>query len=373
MDSIEESLTYPRARYCFERRYGLQDGESQTLQVVADDLGVSRERIRQIVEEAIARIRRTGRSESAVACPRLLSYLQTAASVDDSVLALRLMRMASSELGHIPLSLSVPLLLSLLGVDKQRRVDTMAEVRREQQRARAAEQQERSLEAAAERRRAKEAVFATALETETFWPTTVRLDLAHPSGSKRSVRSTGDDCAELPTFYSDKIRREVQCESELEYRFLLQMDDSPSVRWYQEQPLSIEYEADGRTRLYYPDVLALLSDGRSIVIEIKPHYQMGLLENVRKWRAAFLFCEARGYGFLVTDGRHSLKELIERSVPSEFRRQMLATIEHGPTGWKVLREIRDSTAASALDMVSIVLQERLVLLSSPFRVGKQGS
>jgi RNA polymerase primary sigma factor len=45
-----------RARQIIEMRYGIHGGKSETLQKIADSLGVSRERIRQIEKKAIRKL-----------------------------------------------------------------------------------------------------------------------------------------------------------------------------------------------------------------------------------------------------------------------------------------------------------------------------
>lgn len=53
----------PRQRLVVERRYGLHGHVAQTLAEIAGDLGLTRERVRQIQVEALARLRRIGESE----------------------------------------------------------------------------------------------------------------------------------------------------------------------------------------------------------------------------------------------------------------------------------------------------------------------
>jgi RNA polymerase nonessential primary-like sigma factor len=52
-----------RQRFVLERRYGLNDHGVQTLAEIADELGLTRERVRQIQSEALSRLR--GLAESA--------------------------------------------------------------------------------------------------------------------------------------------------------------------------------------------------------------------------------------------------------------------------------------------------------------------
>jgi RNA polymerase primary sigma factor len=58
-DTIEDLLDGLTAREAriLRLRYGLQDGQTRTLHQVAEKFGLSRERIRQIEREALAKIR----------------------------------------------------------------------------------------------------------------------------------------------------------------------------------------------------------------------------------------------------------------------------------------------------------------------------
>ncbi|HSX59065.1 MAG TPA: sigma-70 family RNA polymerase sigma factor [Tahibacter sp.] len=53
----------PRQRLVVERRYGLAGHAAQTLAEIAEELGLTRERVRQIQVEALARLRRLGEAE----------------------------------------------------------------------------------------------------------------------------------------------------------------------------------------------------------------------------------------------------------------------------------------------------------------------
>ena len=67
MEEAFLSLLTDRQRFVLTRRYGLDDGEFRTLSEVGKEMGLSRERVRQIEREALNRLRENSSIRSGIA------------------------------------------------------------------------------------------------------------------------------------------------------------------------------------------------------------------------------------------------------------------------------------------------------------------
>jgi len=99
-------------------------------------------------------------------------------------------------------------------------------------------------------------------------------------------------------FPSLKLGRMVQFESLLELDFIHLLEYDPTVTHYEEQPLTIEYQFDGKTRRYTPDFHVTRSKNHTLV-ECKPDRFVDTDENQRKFAVAEAWCAERGWQFQV--------------------------------------------------------------------------
>ncbi len=100
--------------------------------------------------------------------------------------------------------------------------------------------------------------------------------------------------------YNGNIKK-ITYRSMWERRFMLYCDRSPNIiKWCSEE-LHIPYVSpkDDKWHNYYPDFTVSLADGRTIVVEIKPHYQTNWNVNKSKWKAARVYCDDNSYEFVV--------------------------------------------------------------------------
>lgn len=111
------------------------------------------------------------------------------------------------------------------------------------------------------------------------------------------------------------------CRSSWERIFCKYLDDHTKVVKWDSEPLPISYidksYYGGKKRNYYPDFFVELTDGRKMIIEIKPEHEtkeptkagkkkktyvtqkVNYIRNMSKWEAATKWCNKRGLEFKI--------------------------------------------------------------------------
>ncbi len=352
-----EALTDRESRMV-ELRYGLMGGDSHTLGQVGQEFGVSGERIRQIINRAHRKIRARGRrqirkGETGKPCAQLILYLESIIQPDETGDVERLVDCIVNDLSYLPSDThALPLVASLIYPNQKLAKSRQGEARnRIRERVRLGRQSGKFRH----------------LLSYVIWPNEARLltgDEMSAVRRERNVSTNGE--GQSGSFFSGKLNRAIQYESQMELDFLLQLEQLEEVVYYQEQPFRIPYNYEGKKWDYYPDLLFVLSDGRGVVVEIKPVFKMALRKNLVKWSALRRFCHDRGLGILVTDGRYSIQQVQRRDVNTGFEKAILASLERGPLSWREYKGIRDKYDVNRSDFLALVLQNRLVWKLGPF-------
>jgi hypothetical protein len=112
-------------------------------------------------------------------------------------------------------------------------------------------------------------------------------------------------------FPSIKMGRMIAFESLLERDFIYLIEYDPSIEWFEEQPLSIEYMQEIKRLQYTPD-FHLLEHGQHVLVECKPKRFIETEENLHKFAAARVWCGECGWKFRV---------MTDQQIRSGFRLQ----------------------------------------------------
>ena len=172
------------------------------------------------------------------------------------------------------------------------------------------------------RSRAQNAAEArlSAIFSNTIWPNEIEGEVGSPLTAPLR-RAKGDR-----TFFSEKLKREVHCESFAEYKVLKALEAHPLVTKYMEQPLAIPYQSDGQPRKYYPDIFVQIGSIK-IIIEIKGFNSLSAYSTLVKRQAAIKYLSSRGIGYAFSDYRgKGLKDIFKTEVNPEVEDMILTLI-----------------------------------------------
>lgn len=361
-----------RENQIIDLRYGLTTEDPLTLAAIGIELGVSRERIRQLLTKAHHKIISQGEKHIRVGkiddpCAELLIYARAIIRPEEEHSVGRLIQFSQTNLSHIPpITHALPLLAQLAYPDRQSFKDNLAIARK-------AIAKDYELKKELIRHQKKllnlRTILSYVIQPSQFY----FIDKTEVVffTRKRSISLCGEGKA--GSFYSHKLNRLVVYESNLEKKFYRLLDLSEDVAFYQEQPLKIPYQIQGENLLYYPDVLLVLKDGRGIVVEIKPIFKMGLKINLIKWTALKKFCNDRGLGLLVTDGRYAIQQIQKHSIDPDFANALLDRLKLGSIGWSEYKKIKERYSPSRNDFIAVVLNNKLIWKLSPFYLSYETS
>lgn len=92
-------------------------------------------------------------------------------------------------------------------------------------------------------------------------------------------------------YTSTKTGRTCNYRSSWELELMHQLDSDDTVETWNYEPLSIPYVLEEKTRRYVPDFQVVLSDGTSLLVEVKPPELTSTETNAAKRSAALDFCQ----------------------------------------------------------------------------------
>lgn len=142
---------------------------------------------------------------------------------------------------------------------------------------------------------------------------------------------------------------------------------SNRVHSYQEQPCKVRYSRiNGERSIYIPDLLICLTDGRMLLIEVKPLWQMAVSDNLIKSQAGHRFAAERGWGWVtVAHAGRTYTDLLERDIDPAAHRALAA----GPITWPTMLELRQRIRLTTLDVAAYAAQGGVALSFTPYRLG----
>ncbi|MFI6626453.1 TnsA endonuclease N-terminal domain-containing protein [Streptomyces sp. NPDC050528] len=354
-----------RNREIMSRRFGLHDQPAQPLEKVADALGISRDRVRQLQTKAIRSMANTT-APASQKLRKLLAELSCVNGVPPDAgpsTAERLFDLAEVLLPSVAPRQAVPLLASLAGAHKLRADNLAAEAMTIRTLRHDAFRREATRLGRIERSTQRWA----ALSAEANW-----FGISEPAPPREeleALREIDPDDGRSGAWHCPKLGRDVAYESDTELRMIQLLSFAEQIAYYQEQPLAISYQFAGQQRTYYPDLLVATTDGRCILVEVKPIYEMAIAINVAKYRAMEEFCRDRGWGFVATDSNRARSLLENRSVDPRLDAAVSAALdEHGELTWPQVRAAAGSMPLDSMDLAALILRRGWAWHTRPYRL-----
>jgi hypothetical protein len=130
----------------------------------------------------------------------------------------------------------------------------------------------------------------------------------------------------------------VFANSDVEREWIEAFDRSTLVAGYQEQPQpAIPYrDKDGTPRTYTPDVRVDLTDGRRVIVEVKPILTLPLADTLRRAVVAQRHAARNGWGYaLLTEQKRGLRDLCRFPLADQQRQNfdlLAAKVRAAPDG-----------------------------------------
>lgn len=124
----------------------------------------------------------------------------------------------------------------------------------------------------------------------------------------RDFNGKGEKKTRKPNFregymVSLKNGREMHYRSGYECEVYESLESIDEVLAYDVEPFKVPYLFEGEAHNYNPDLIIHFIDGHTEVWEIKPSNQTDLPKNHAKWASCELYCQDRGWKFVVMTER----------------------------------------------------------------------
>lgn len=353
-----------RERAILTARFGLDGQEPATLQQIGDAHSISRERVRQLLDKSVLRLAgRVLKSDQHNDFHHIFAQRYNPEDDTEALLRRLTLEACAADTGALTKLFAV-LKLRVAG----HRADTVNQNAND---VRDRTSRVKTRLAELETRAHSADHYATAHLQRWLdyvqWPAdTTAIADPIPTRPLRSIDIHEDGRG---TTFFDKLDREAMWDSRFEERLLRTLNNSKLVKTFQEQPVRIPYRHNGATRPYYPDVVAQLNDGRTVLIEAKPVYELAYAVNQDKFAAARDYAHSRGWGWLVwtANVRFSIPELTSRHVDPAVRQRLTDAVTSGGVNWPTLRRFNNE-GLGFLDLITVTMSNGWRWERHPFRL-----
>ncbi|MDQ1771022.1 hypothetical protein GQR60_11500 [Labilibaculum sp. A4] len=362
-----------------QKSYDFENNTFATHAEIAQEFGLSRERIRQIHNKALRKLRGFGRrANTDIPCKRLFDLLiyEVESSKGENTYE-QLISFWNKHIVEISGDKIVKLCSHLLyaeNKDINRNISAykkwkklqFAKIKREQLESYRAEKYKQKIKQKQDW-----------LLSNVIWGEKKRIWKNINTQNLEPKREVNQDSDYITGYYeSAKCKRKIQYESGIELNFILMLECMPNVKFFVEQPTTIEYDNNGYNHKYTPDFAVFLESGEAFIVEVKDMTGMADARVHRKFSALIEFCDNHGFGFLITDGKSTIENLLDRKYNKEFENEILNRLNDKKRKTMLYNEfkaLREKYEIKWHDFLSFVIQNNLGFYPFPFKLNHSNS
>jgi hypothetical protein len=170
-------------------------------------------------------------------------------------------------------------------------------------------------------------------------------------------------------FYSAKCKRDIQYESQLEFRFIQILEALPIVKYYVEQPITVEYYSNNKHHTYTPDFAVLLATNEGFLVEVKDCLRMADCRVQRKVKALIDYCKTNGLGFLLTNGRHTINHILRYNYSKELEDEIKQLFcQYKILTYGKFLELKNKYNFKQVEFLAMVLSNNWIYYQDPFKL-----
>lgn len=351
------------------RIFNFEESSFPTSRMLEAEFELTGERIRQLYRRALKKIAKRGKRSIAGSPATIIRQTiacKLSSSEQNATEAIALI--IKEDLSDFPEYIVFEFLSRLYYVEKTERKEAKTLYQTKFRKERSLTRDSKRLENLIEKN-AKQ--FETILQT-VVWFDNIRIwkkEAFERQKPKRQINK--NEYFNSGTFWSSKCNRDIQYESGQELYFIKLLELSPQVDYYFEQPVIISYNRHGKDRTYTPDFAIRLNTGQCIIAEVKELSEMTYSVNHRKMEALIEFCEIKGLGFLLTNGKYAIDRLMAYTHNSQFElalRERLYEPGAGTLYYSEYRDIVEKYKGTFKDLLTIVVKNGWAFYPSTFRL-----
>ncbi len=339
-------MIHPRSADILRYRFNIIDNENNSLRAIASIVGISPERVRQIIEKELRKMR-TAKFKR--------HYLGKIINMINDIEGIEILNYYICGVMNVYNKMFLKLLLDLIDLSYSQKVfDKIDEL-------------EKLL--VVEQKKEPLMLKADYIIQKIKFPNSAKNNnrLFDNLATMRRVNENNN----IGSVYLDSINKNIKYESYSEKKILELLDLFEDIKDIKSQSIALSYDFDGKSHKYYPDFQVLFKDGKMAIIEVKDLFHMGEAVVKEKYKALVKYCEQNGIGYLMIDERMNDYESIKSNYYDSQKDSIITDylVNHGPVKYGDFLEFKNTTNFDTMTLISILVNnDNIKMTRSPFKI-----